>query len=420
MEYRSYILNEVQNRYIKLIYLVLPWIRHKVPRFIKDWLRTRWQDHPSPVYNIAEASPPSYLKIAGQPKRALLSYITTPFRLSGDDPRSVQFSNIGIARSIVRVLNGLGYIVDVVEWTDARFLPRRDYDLFIGHGGHNFERIAHNLSSDTVKIYFSTGCYWRFHNERELARFADLKRRRGVSLCPDRLITASEEWANSNTNGIICLGNEFIRTTYCKFPVVFSLNNAAYPDDHYDIATKDFAFAHQNFLFFAGDGNVHKGLDQLLEVFPQVNAHLWICQDIRPDFYEVYRHELKDYQNIHLVRSVPMRSTQFYCLVDTCAYVILPSASEGCAGSVVECIHQGLIPVVSRESGIDTSDYGITLNTSSVEEIIEIVQNLLQRPPEWVKEMSSRTRKAAVTDFSENAFLRKMKSAIQAVIKRKR
>lgn len=399
-----------------VISLIPPSVRRKVPRGIKDWVRSRWRSHPTPIYDIGEPLPRGHLKVTGQPRRALLSYITMPFRLSPDDPRGLQFSNLGIARSIVRALNELGYIVDIVEYTNTKFLPHRHYDLFVGHGGYNFERIAHNLWPDTVKIYFSTGCYWRFHNERELARFADLKRRRGVSLRPDRLITASEEWANGNTNGIICLGNEFVTATYSKFPIVLNLNNAAYPDDHYDIAIKDFAFARQNFLFFAGAGNVHKGLDRLLEVFPRVNAHLWICQDIRPDFYEVYEHELEDYPNIHLVRSVPMRSAQFYYLVDRCAFMIHLSCAEGQPGTVVECMHQGLIPIVSRESNIDTSDYGITLNTSSIEEITEVVQNLLQRPPEWCEEMSWRTRRIAVMEFSEAAFLENMRNAIQYII----
>lgn len=401
---------------MRSIGLIPPWIRHKVPRFVKNWLRTRWRSHPTPIYNIGEPPPRGHLKVTDQPKRALLSYITTPFRLPPDDPRNIQFSNIGIARSIVRVLNELGYVVDVVEWKDIKFLPHRHYDLFIGHGGYNFERIARNLSPDTVKIYFSTGCYWQFHNERELARFAALEKRRGVKLSPERLIRASEGWANSNAGGIICLGNEFVRMTYSKFPIVLSLNNAAYPDNHPDVATKDFTLARRNFLFFSGGGNVHKGLDLLLEAFVQVDAHLYICQRISPEFYEVYRHELEDYPNIHLGGWVQMRGLQFYELVDKCAFVIHPSCAEGQPGSVVECMHQGLIPVVSQETTIDTDDFGITLDTCSIEEIVEVIQDLSQRSPEWCEEMSRRTRKAAVTEFSEAAFLRNMRDAIQCVI----
>ena len=403
-----------------VISLIPPWIRRKVPRDIKDWVRLRWWSPPIPIYNIGEPSPRGHLKVTGQAKRALLSYIITPFSLSPDDPRSVQFSNIGIARSIVRVLNELGYVVDVIEWTDTKFLPRRHYDIFIGHGGRNFERITRNLSPETVKIYFSTGIYWKEFNQREAERFKWLEQRRGVHLPFDRWITRSEEHANRSADAIICLGNKYAKKSYAQFPLVFNLNNAAYADDRYERAEKDSASARSNFFFFAGGGNTHKGLDLLLEVFPRVNAHLWICQDISSDFYEVYRHELEDYPNIHLVRSVLMRSPQFYYLADRCAFMIHPSCAEGQPGTVVECMHQGLIPIVSRESNIDTKDYGITLNTSSIEEITEVVQNLLQRSAEWCEEMSRRTRKIAVTKFSEVAFLQNMRNAIQYIVARKK
>jgi len=410
----------MQNRYMEVIRLIPPWIRHRVPRFIKDWLRTRWWNAPTPIYDVGEPSPSSHLKLTYRPKRVLLSYITTPFRLSLDDPRNVMFSNIGIARSIARVLNELGYIVDIVEWTDTKFLPCRYYDLFIGHGGCNFEHIARHLPAEMVKVYFSTGLYWKEHNRREEERFRWLEERRGVRLPYDRWIHYSEEYANQTVDGIICLGNKIARESYSKFPLVFNLNNASYPDDCYDRTVKDFASARNNFLFFAGGGNVHKGLDLLLEVFPMVDAHLWVCQRVRPNFFEVYRREFESCKNIHLLGRIAMRGQLFYKLVDKCAYIILPSCSEGCAGSVVECMHHGLIPVVSLESTVETGNYGVAFNTCSIEEIKEVVQDLSHRPPEWCKEVSMRTMQAALTQFSEENFLRNMKNAIQDIVQIKR
>jgi glycosyltransferase involved in cell wall biosynthesis len=349
----------------------------------------------------------------------LVSYITSPFRLSPDDPRNVQFSNIGIARSIVRVLNELGYVVDVVEWTDIRFVPKKEYDLFVGHGGVNFEHIVRNLPPRVVKIYFSTSLYWEEFNRREEGRFQWLKERRGVRLPHDRWIQYSEESANWFADGIICLGNRFANDSYSKFPFVINLNNAAYHDDRYDRTRKDFAAGRNKFLFFSGGGNVHKGLDLLLEAFVQVEAHLYICQDIQPDFYKLYHRELDDSPNIHLIGTVPMRSPKFYKLVDRCNFIISASCSEGSQGATVECMHQGLIPVVSRETTIDTSDYGVTLATSSIDEIIRVVSDLSQRPPEWCEQMSQRVRRVALSDFSEAAFLRNMKAAIECVMTRK-
>lgn len=373
-----------------------------------------------PIYELRSQMICDTLNVNHQPKLALLSYITTPFRLSQYDPRNLQFSNVGIARSIVRTLNELGYIVDVVEYTDIRFTPKKEYDLFIGHGGHNFKHIASNLPPHTTKIYFSTTLYWREHNNREKERFHLLEERRKVRLNLDRWIPSSEDHATRSADGIICLGNQVTKKSYSNFPLVMILNNAAYHDNRYELIKKDFKSSRNNFLFFAGGGNVHKGLDLLLEAFVQVKAHLYICQNIKPDFYKVYQHELEKYPNIHLKGWVPMRTPQFYGLIDKCAFIIHPSCAEGSPGAIVECMHQGLIPIVSRYSGINTHEYGITLKTCSVDEIVKMIRKLSQHPPEWHEKRSKKTHKAALKYFSDKNFRQNLKISIQHIIINKR
>jgi glycosyltransferase involved in cell wall biosynthesis len=256
-------------------------------------------------------------------------------------------------------------------------------------------------------FYFSTGTYWGFHEAQEKKRINYLFERRGINLYPDRPILASEEWANSRADTIICLGNEFVRETYGKFQNVLSLNNASYPDNAFEQFSKDYQDARRHFLFFAGAGSLHKGLDLLLEVFAREhNLHLHVCQAIHPEFYASYRHELEELPNIHTYGHIPARSSKFYNLMRQCGFVILPSASEGCAGSVVECMHQGLIPVVSRETSILTEkdNFGIMLNNCRIETIQATVQDLSGCSSDWCKEMSLQTRQVALTEFSEATF----------------
>lgn len=401
---------------MKIPRLIHAFISHKLPCSAKDKLYRLWRGGigaSPPIYDLGELSPDT-----GITKRALLSFTTAPFTSSPKDDK-IAFSGTQMTRAIVNVLNELDYIVDVVECTDTRFKPRRHYDLFLGHGGYNrlnFEGIARKLACDTVKIYLSTGPCWKFHNEREMARLKALRERRGVNLPPDRHITASDEWACRNADGIITPGNTLVRETYSKPALVLSLNTASYPDDHYDRTEKDFAAGRANFLFYAGRGNVHKGLDLLLEAFTRVDAHLYICQKLNPDFVRVYRRELEEYPNIHTIGFIPMRSAESYNLVNRCNFAIHPSCSDGCPRSVVECMNQGLIPVVSRESFIDTDDYGVVLSTCAIEEIIEVVLELSHRPAEWCQEMSQRARRAAVTKFSVPAYSQNMKDAIQYIV----
>lgn len=392
--------------------LIPIWVRQRVPKVIKELVPHRWRSHSVPIYNLGAST---YYDQTDRPKRALLSYITTPFRLPSDDARNIQFSNIGIAHSIVHVLNELGYIIDVVEWTDTRFVPNKKYDLFIGHGGCNFKHIARNLLPHAVKIYFSTGIYWKEHNRRQAERSRLLEERRGVRLRHDRRIYYSEEYANQSADGIICLDSQVAKDSYSKFPFVIQLNNAAYHVTVYDHFKKDFASGRDKFLFFAGSGNVHKGLDILLEAFTHVDAHLYICQHIEPDFYRVYRHELEDFPNIHMVGWIPMRSPRFYELIARCNFVISP-CGEGGGGAIVECMHHGLIPVVIRHTINPSGGCAIELNACSIDEIVKVVQDLSQHSPQWCEEMSRRTRQVAVTEFSEAAFLRNMKAAIEHVI----
>ena len=349
-------------------------------------------------------------------KHALLSYIVHPFKISKNDPRFLSHINIWHAREMVRVLNRMGYIVDVIDYRDTDFVPHRSYDLFIGHGGINFETIAHQLPGETVKIYFSTGCYWRFHNEQELARFEALKQRRGVELPPDRLIKHSEEGALQAADGIIGIGNSYTRETYKDFSPVIMINGTALIDTEYTKRKVNFERGRDHFLYFAGGGNIHKGLDLLLEAFSELEQHLWVCTKIDPEFAELYDDELHNYSNIHTVGWVQSRSIKFYEIIATCNYVILPSCSEGQAQSVVECMNLGLIPVVSQACGLDVNGYGWILDPCTPDEICRMVRKLSSYSDTQCREMSVKARQAAVTAFSEIAFHQNMRDALQHII----
>ena len=353
-------------------------------------------------------------------KRALLAYIVYPFSIPRSDPRFFRHINIWRVQEFVRVLNRLGYIVDVLDYRDVKFVAHRNYDLFIGHGGNNFEKVAGHLSTNTIKIYFSTGTYWKFHNAQELARFESLRDRRGVDLPLDRFIEHSEEGALIAADGIIGVGNEFTEKTYTDagFSSIIMVNDTSLFDDHYEWCEKDFDEGRKNFLYYAGWGGVHKGLDMLLEAFGDLEQHLWVCSRVRPQFEEVFSRELRELPNIHFVGWIQPRSRRYYEVLGTCSYNILPTSSEGQAQSVIECMNQGLIPVVSRACGLDTDGYGIMLDPCSIENICSVVQDLSGYPPAKCRDMSLKARKASSKIYSEEAFASSLEDAILSIIHR--
>lgn len=348
-------------------------------------------------------------------KNALVSYITAPLRM-GPQYQPFMFSNAGIARSMVKVLVEMGYVVDLIDWNCMDFESDKTYDLFIGHAGANWEYLSRNVVRDAIKIYFATGIYWRQFNRQEAERFDRLEERRGVRLPYDRRIEFSEEFAVHDADGIICLGNKNAAASYRQFPVCFNLNNACYGDDHYDAAAKDFDAGRRHFLYFGSGGNIHKGLGLLVEAFMQLDAELWCAGPVEPGFAEVYKEALPKHRNIHFVSWVELRSPRFYELMTLCNSTIFVSCAEGSPGGVIECMNQGLIPIVNREANIDVDDFGIMLQDDSIDQIVRVVREVMAKPAQWHYEHLIKTRQAALRDYSQQTFEENMRRGIEHVI----
>lgn len=382
------------------------WSRTK--RVVLRHVRPRRQELNDIVRESDSCPPPA--------KRALLSYLVHPFSISREDPRFTRHINIWRAREMARAMSQMGYIVDVVDYRDTHFVPCREYDLFIGHGGINFERIASHLSRSTVRIYFSTGAYWKYHNEQESARFMALQDRRGAILPFDRYIHGDEESALAAAHGIIGIGNAFTRRTYSGFSPVVMLNDTVLFDDRCEWFEKDYERGRRHFLYYAGRGCVHKGLDLLLEAFLGLEEHLWICTEISRPFARLYARELRHHQNIHLVGRVQPRGRAYHEVMGTCDCAILPSASEAQPNSVLECMNQGLVPIVSEACSLDVDGYGLLLSPCTIEQIRRVVQMVSKFPTTRCREMGLRARGAAVTDFSEDAFSMNFRLAVETII----
>ena len=352
-------------------------------------------------------------------KHALLSYVADRFDIARSDPRFLQHIVIWHAQEIVRILNRLGYRVDVIGYDDRAFVPRRAYDLFVGHMGLNFTQIARALPPHAKKIYLSNTNYWDYHNKQEMARFDALKERRGVELplVYDRFLHYPEDAALRAADGIVGFGNSFTRATYRDFSPVINVNNIALADDHFARQNKDYEQGRRHWLFYSGPGNVHKGLDLLLDGFSALpDQHLWICTQLEKDFEQAYVLALHHRPNIHLVGLIQPRSATYYALVDRCNFTILPSCSDAASQSVVEGMNQGLIPVVSRECTLEVRDWGELIEPCTIDEIVKVVERMSGLTAAQCRERSVKAHAEAVTNCSESAFSLSMQHALETIL----
>ena len=113
--------------------------------------------------------------------------------------------------------------------------------------------------------------------------------------------------------------------------------------------------------------------------------------EIEKAFVQAYHKELYETPNIHAAGWVEDGSRQFVEIANQCVAVISASCSEGGGGSVLSCMHAGLIPVVNYQTSVDIDSFGTLLRDCSVECIRETVQRVANAAP---RQLENDARKA--------------------------
>lgn len=308
----------------------------------------------------------------------------------------------------------LGYSVDVIHFLNREFIPEKNYDVFFSVGW-NTERIALLLDKHCLKLLHITTAHPFFNNIAELQRLTVLQKRRGVSLLPRRQIwrmNRAIEYADYAT----IIGNEFAIDTYrfagkplhrvpSSAPLLYP-----WPEE------KSFESCRNHFVWFAGCGLVHKGLDILLESFAAMpEYHLWVCGDVdaEKDFTDTYHRELYETQNIHAVGWMDLNDPKLLEILQKCIALVHPSCAE-CGGSaVVTSMHTGLIPIVSYESSVDVDpSFGVVLEKSTIEEIQKAVRSVANLPASTLKDMARSSWERARTEHSPERFVEEYKKTV--------
>lgn len=345
----------------------------------------------------------------------LLSYITLPFVIS--DKLLDAHTNRWECREIARLFLEQGYAVDVIDWTNITFTPKKNYHFVIDIH-HNLERLSPILSKDCIKVFHATGAHWLFQNTAEYTRLLNLQKRRGVALIPRRILSPSRTIEHADV--VTLLGNDFTESTYAyaekKIYRISLSTTHTYPSP----VQKNFENAKNNFVWFGGSGMVHKGLDLVLEVFatmPEYN--LTICGKVsnEKDFEETYHKELYQTKNIRVVGLIDPGSAEFKKICDDSIALVYPSCSEGQSGAVITTMHAGLIPIVSYQSGVDVKDFGVILQENSIEEIKKTIHEIAALPSETLRSMSLSTWKFAQKNHTRATFNKHYKNFVQEILR---
>ena len=353
-------------------------------------------------------------------KHVLISYILTPF-IKGV---SLSHTNTAEALAMAQVFDDLGYAVDVVQFTYPKKIEYAKYDVIIGFGDpliHSFHRTG---NKNITTIYYGTGMHMCWQNHATLKRVEEVFHKKGRwLLISGRVVDKAWSVQTTLVDSIITLGNETVLNSYRQY---FPRNIHQVPVTYYHaldpeeiLPHKNFEQAQKHFLWFGGGGLIHKGLDLLLDVFVETpELHLHICGPIDKEtgFKEVYHDELYHHENIHTYGFVRLESDVYNHIINTCAFSIFPSCSEGEPGSVINTMYCGLIPVVPDTAGLQIKNFGIRIEDLSVEQIKQAIVSCARMDVNEVKERSLHCAKDTAETHSIEAYASKLKEALTDIL----
>lgn len=330
-------------------------------------------------------------------KRALLSYSTYHFAKTSYRAHSNYQESVVMAE----VLDELGFVVDIENNNRETRLDLENYDLVIGEGLPMYQ--AAQLERKPGLIYYATGSHPWQCSEASLLRACEFSRRHGrLPLESTRLQDFRWGVAANLADLVICIGNETTKNTFDRYACfnVTTIRPTFHPAEgpRREKNLEQMSRARKSALWFGSYGLLHKGLDIAIEVFkarPDWTLHICGYTDREPGLIGALPENIKNHGFMNV------ESAAFAEIMNSTAFVVLPSCSEGIATSVITAMGRGgLIPVVTEECGVDIDDFGIKIEGLSSEHLSRSLDDSLALTAEELIRRSERAWHAANDNYT--------------------
>ena len=365
------------------------------------------------------------LHASGEKKGTLLlSFITGPFTLTPKEFYTDPHSNYWVAIEVARLFIERGYDVDVINWNDACFVPKKKYEVCIDMQ-YSLKRLSTYLGPDCIKIMHIVASYPPFQNEAEQKRLLALEKRRGVLLSANRTDPTTSD--PTYADFIEGYGNKTVHGTYPSvgkniIPIpVPTMETYDFPKN------KNFAAARKHFLWFGGGGAILKGLDLVVEAFaslPHLQLSIIGPAAYEKEFEKIYDNELQlpnitrygrphvNEKGENLIGDRNIRE-----IYEQCGAIIFLSASEGGGGATVQAMQAGIFPIVTPNTGIDERAPSIVIDDLSIENIKKIVEDFSNLPPEQVASLARNSWTFAREHHTKKAFTKAYEHFLDNIVK---
>jgi hypothetical protein len=291
-------------------------------------------------------------------KKVLISYITDPFNKNIEG--KIFHTNQKEAIQILYVFIKNNYAVDICHCLEEIALPeiaQKKYDLIFGFGKPFLEACIANKNA--FKIIYCTEAYPDFVKKQEQSRLNYYHERYGKKINVSRhgKFYLPEQFTYANY--LLFKGNKVTEASFPELPGIkkkVPIAPAPFVNLKYVYRERAIATTKNQFIWFGSFGAVHKGLDILVDVFAKHSEWKLIVCGLWKSEIEILPQLTP---NIIIKGFMDTNSDEFIEMVDSSSFVVLSTCSEGMSSGVLTCMSHGLIPIVSKESGIDLTDEGL-------------------------------------------------------------
>jgi len=306
-------------------------------------------------------------------------------------------------------------VIDVIHCLDEKhndLIAEKKYEVIFGLGEPFY--IASINNPKALKIIYLTESHPSFSLQQEKLRvdYYFERHKQRVPLKRSGLHYKVKDISVANYG--ILVGNKITLQTYTfSAERIFTLNPTGLINENFVFTKRDRSESRKHFVWFGSGGAIHKGLDILIDVFNELpEYHLYIC-GLSAQEKKLFAIKGK---NIHDLGFIYVESSEFMDLMQTCSYVILPSCSEGMATSVLTCMNHGLIPVVTRECGIDLKEWGVYLEDYSVEYIRGSVEHCASIEPDLVEKYQNEVYEYSRRQFVISRYSQDLQHIVNTII----
>ncbi len=303
--------------------------------------------------------------------RILLSYSRLHFD-PDKDPKEHKYWGTSasiLSRTLYKILSKLGEVI-YIDSNHFESIKDKKFDLFVGIN-NNFYKILKNVITKK-SIYFAVNMHPRERN-KILLKYLLKGKISPFALAGWDLINFVEAEKGINAaDFILCVGNNLTYNSYIKHGVPknkikmlnYGVENFSPPvggsKDKYDRYHKE-----KRYVYVTSEIGLRKGFDIIYSLFtnPEVlkqEFHVDIIGLPTNNYYkrklEKFKYLLKKKVDYH--GWIDSNSKEYWEIIKNNDFVILPSLEEGQAGSVLDAINSGVIPIISQNTGIDFSPLG--------------------------------------------------------------